>query len=110
MDKTNREIRNQEVLRLYNLRTSYREIAKTVGLSKAGVHKIIHSITDNCVSETEAKINVRSLRDIAIYLQGIKDGKGNLLPLGNIVLEDLWEAIGVLNKQSSENYFSAKEK
>ena len=37
-----------------------------------------------------------SLKDLAIYLSGIKDGKGNLLPLGTVVLDDLWNAIKYL--------------
>jgi len=41
-------------------------------------------------------INTQSLKDLAIYLSGVKDGKGNLLPLGTIVLEDLWEAVKYL--------------
>ena len=35
----------------------------------------------------------QSLRDIALYLEGIKEGRGNLLPLGTSVLGDLWDAI-----------------
>jgi hypothetical protein len=46
-------------------------------------------------------INTRSLRDLAIYLSGVKDGKGNLLPLGTIVLDDLWDAIKYLQGDSS---------
>lgn len=42
-------------------------------------------------------INTQSLKDIAIYLSGVKDGKGSLLPLGTIVLEDLWNAIAYLD-------------
>jgi hypothetical protein len=38
-------------------------------------------------------IGTKSLKDLAIYLSGIKDGKGNLLPLGTIVIDDLWDAI-----------------
>jgi hypothetical protein len=41
-------------------------------------------------------VNVRSLKEIAIYLSGLKDGRGNLLPLGTIVLDDLWNAIKYL--------------
>ena len=41
-------------------------------------------------------INTQSLKDLAIYLSGVKDGKGNLLPLGTIVLEDLWDAVKYL--------------
>ncbi|MFK5283185.1 hypothetical protein ACI3PL_26800, partial [Lacticaseibacillus paracasei] len=59
--------------------------------------------------ESKPKINVQSLRDIAIYLQGIKDGKGNLLPLGNVVLNDLWDAISILNKKSTASGEGVKE-
>lgn len=41
-------------------------------------------------------ISTKSLSELAIYLSGIKDGKGNLLPLGTIVLDDLWDAIKYL--------------
>ena len=43
--------------------------------------------------QEKQEISTQSLKDLAIYLSGIKDGKGNLLPLGTIVLEDLWDAI-----------------
>lgn len=42
------------------------------------------------------QLNIQSLKNIAIYLSGVKDGKGNLLPLGTMVLEDLWDAIKYL--------------
>ena len=41
-------------------------------------------------------INTKSLSDLAIYLSGVKDGKGNLLPLGTIVLDDLLDAVKYL--------------
>ena len=42
-------------------------------------------------------VNVDSLKDIAVYLSGVKDGKGgNLYPLGTVVLDDLWDAIAYL--------------
>jgi len=41
-------------------------------------------------------INTKSLSDLAIYLSGVKDGKGNLLPLSTIVLDDLWDAVKYL--------------
>lgn len=47
-------------------------------------------------SQEKKKINIQSLKDIAIYLSGIKDGKGNLLPLGIIALDDLFNAISYL--------------
>jgi hypothetical protein len=43
-----------------------------------------------------SKVNIDSLIHCAIYLSGLKDGKGNLLPLGTIVLDDLWNAIKYL--------------
>lgn len=46
--------------------------------------------------QEKQQVNIRSLTELAIYLSGVKDGKGNLLPLGNIVLEDLWNAIRYL--------------
>ena len=42
-------------------------------------------------------ITTRSLRELAIYLSGVADGKGNLLPLGLIVIDDLWNAIRYLD-------------
>ncbi len=52
-------------------------------------------------------INTQSLKDIAIYLSGVKDGKGNLLPLGTIVLEDLWDAVKYL--QGDKRFISERE-
>jgi hypothetical protein len=46
--------------------------------------------------QEKVMIGTESLKSLAIYLSGIKDGKGNLLPLGTIVLEDLWNAISYL--------------
>ena len=51
------------------------------------------------------EISTQSLKDLAIYLSGVKDGKGNLLPLGTIVLEDLWDAIKYIE---GDTRFTAK--
>ena len=53
-------------------------------------------IMDNKAVQERKMINTKSLSDLAIYLSGVKDGKGNLLPLGTIVLDDLWDAIKYL--------------
>ena len=53
-------------------------------------------MNDNKPTQEKIIVNIDSLRDLAIYLSGIKDGKGNLLPLGTIVLDDLWNAIKYL--------------
>ena len=42
------------------------------------------------------EINDEDLATLAIYLEGLKAGKGNLQPLGTIVLETLWETIKYL--------------
>ena len=62
-------------------------------------------IEDKPVMERK-EINTRSLRMLAIYLTGLKDGKGNLHPLGTIVLDDLWDAIKYL--QGSSMYKCSK--
>ena len=55
------------------------------------------------MSETKTEIGkqnveVDSLRKIAIYLEGIKQGRGgNIQPLGTNDLEQLWNAISFLN-------------
>lgn len=45
-------------------------------------------------------ISTGSLKDLAIYLEGIKAGKGDLLPLGTIVLDELWNVIKYLQGDS----------
>ena len=57
--------------------------------------------------EEKKTINVQSLKDIAIYLSGVRDGKGNLLPLGTIVLDDLWNTIQYL--QGSRMFISERD-
>jgi hypothetical protein len=53
-------------------------------------------MNNNKAKQEVKNINIQSLKDLAIYLSGVKDGKGNLLPLGTIVLDDLWETINYL--------------
>jgi len=55
--------------------------------------------------QEKTEISTQSLKDLAIYLSGVKDGKGNLLPLGTIVLEDLWDAIKYIE---GDTRFTAK--
>ena len=42
-------------------------------------------------------ISVEGLAKIGIFLEGYKVGKGNILPLGLIELENLWNTIQYLN-------------
>ena len=46
---------------------------------------------------SKKNVEVSSLKSIAIFLEGLKQGRGgNLLPLGNNDLEQLWNAIAFL--------------
>jgi len=58
--------------------------------------KLIMTMDDNRPMQERIIVGTESLKDLAIYLSGVKDGKGNLLPLGTIVLDDLWNAIKYL--------------
>lgn len=40
--------------------------------------------------------NSKMLKELAIYLEGLCKGQGNLHPLGTIHLENLWKAIRYL--------------
>lgn len=51
---------------------------------------------DNKQAMEKEIVSTDSLKDLAIYLSGVKDGKGNLLPLGTVVLDDLWKVIKYL--------------
>ena len=59
-------------------------------------------------SKERLAINTESLTRLAIYLSGVRDGKGNLLPLGTIVLDDLWNAISYL--EGSNLFYSKRDK
>lgn len=64
--------------------------------------------TENKTYQNKVMIDTKQLSDLAIYLSGMKDGKGNLLPLGTIVLEELWATIKYL--QGDNRYFSERDK
>ena len=42
------------------------------------------------------------LKEIAIYLEGIKQGKGNIQPLGFIHIESLWDVYKTFKFESEE--------
>ena len=64
---------------------------------------------ENNETKQERKIiDTQSLKNLAIYLSGLKDGKGNLYPLGTIVLDDLWDAISYL--QGDVRFVSERDK
>ena len=61
---------------------------------------------NNIPMQEKIIIGTESLKDLAIYLSGFKDGKGNLQPLGTIVLEDLWDTIKYI--QGDKRYICPK--
>jgi hypothetical protein len=45
------------------------------------------------------RVSIEGLRELAIYLEGIKQGRGGSLePLGTIAIDNLWEAIRELQQ------------
>jgi hypothetical protein len=60
------------------------------------------------LSQERIMINTKSLCDLALYLSGLKDGKGNLLPLGTNVLDDLWNAVSYL--RGDEGFIAERDK
>jgi hypothetical protein len=53
--------------------------------------------TDIILDTNKHGVDTDELTKLAIYLEGIKAGKGNILPLGNNTIDTLWEAIKHLN-------------
>lgn len=51
------------------------------------------------VAEVSCKPDTRELAELAIYLEGLKKGQGNLLPLGTAHLENLWITIKHLRNE-----------
>ena len=45
------------------------------------------------------QVEIASLERIAFFLEGVKQGKGDLLPLGLYDLEQLWNAIHNLKRE-----------
>jgi hypothetical protein len=50
------------------------------------------------------------LKELALYLEGLKAGKGNILPLGQIHLEELWKVVKEYQALEREQPRMAKEK
>ena len=44
-------------------------------------------------SKEKMPVSIDQLKDLAIYLEGIYQGKGNVLPLGKQHIENLWNVI-----------------
>lgn len=41
--------------------------------------------------------NLRELKELALYLEGLHKGQGNILPLGKSHIDSLWSAINKLS-------------
>lgn len=52
------------------------------------------------MKDNKHQVKIKLLRELAIYLEGVKAGKGNLSPLGESHLNNLWEVIfDTMNKK-----------
>ena len=68
-------------------------------------------MNESRTSISRQEIQVDSLKTIAIYLEGVKQGRGgNLLPLGNNDLEQLWNAIAFLKGDERFTAINPQEK
>ena len=56
------------------------------------------------------QIEIASLERIAFFLEGVKQGKGDLLPLGFHDLEQLWNAIHNLKRERVEKQIPTNPK
>ena len=68
-------------------------------------------MNESKTSIRKQEIQVDSLKTIAIFLEGIKQGRGgNLLPLGNNDLEQLWNTIHLLKGDERFTAINPQEK
>ena len=112
MKREDRETRDKKIIALYYDRCTQREIAKQVGFSKSMVNKVLKKHLKTQVQvKTDPKplINVNSLRHIAIYLESIKHGRGNILPLGTADLDNLWVAISLISRNGLSDSCEAEK-
>jgi hypothetical protein len=114
MNKTEYPAVSKAVCDFYQNGCNLREIQRNLKelgfkLTPEAIYKMIGEfvLSKNYVSDEKAndvekkKLSTRidSLKNIAIYLEGIKQGKGDLLPLGNRDLVHLWDAVSYLNNK-----------
>ena len=60
------------------------------------IDKLLVSMDDKKTAMQKTLVSSKPLVDIAIFLSGIKMGKGDLLPLGTDHLDQLWNVIKYL--------------
>lgn len=56
---------------------------------------------DKWLKEWRADISSQQLKELAIFLEGLKKGSGNLIPLGETHLENLWEAVKYFQEKNN---------
>ena len=57
----------------------------------------------------QAPANIESLHRLAIWLEGIKQGRGGSLePLGTIVIDELWKAIHELEERRKRDILTTR--
>ena len=61
-----------------------------------------------CANVEKVKINSEALHYLLLYMSGMKDGKGNLLPLGTIVLDELQNTISYL--RGDNRFYADRDK
>lgn len=49
-------------------------------------------------------IDISKLKELAFYLEGLRDGQGNLFPFGEAHLDALWAAIKHLGSTGSTSH------
>lgn len=57
------------------------------------------AIKESIPCQEKRDISVSELKDVAIYLEGMYQGKGNIIPLGKVHLENLWNVIHEYNRK-----------
>jgi len=57
--------------------------------------------------QEKIRVNSEPLHEVLLYLTGLKDGKGNLLPMGTIVLDELQNTIKYL--QGDKRYYAKRD-
>ena len=59
-------------------------------------------------SQEKVRVNTETLKDLALFLEGMKIGRGgSMQPLGTIVLDDLWGAIKYL--RGDKKYYAERD-
>jgi len=64
-----------------------------------GITLIVNNPKPKMKTQENPVIDVGALKLLAYYLSGVKDGRGDLLPLGSNVIDELFNAIRYIENQ-----------